>query len=229
MNDTKIRGVLFDMDGVILDSESASQVNLIRIVREAGYDMDIALHDSLLGYNFADAGVMLRRHFGQQFPWEEILVRFKQATIESVLAGEIPLKEGAVSCIDGLRRRGIRTALATSSDRVCIDNYRQRYPIFRDGFDFIVCGDEVEHSKPEPDIYQIAAKGIGLETGACIGVEDSFLGLKSLRAAGVESVMIPDVVPFSDRFAPYVRFKLNSLNELCTLIDRLNLGGRVRC
>ena len=80
-------------------------------------------------------------------------------------------------------------------------------------------------SKPCTDIYLEAAHRLGLEPGECLGVEDSRNGLRSLTAAGCVSVMIPDLLPYDDSLAPYVKHRLSDLGQLCALADRPQSGG----
>ena len=126
------------------------------------------------------------------------------------------------ACMQGLKARGIKIALATSTQRPVVECYLQNTPELRDVFDATVCGIEVPNGKPAPDIYQEAARRVGLTPEECVGIEDSRNGLRSLRAAGVHSVMIPDLLPFSVELTPYVDTCLDSLSDLCPLIDRLN-------
>lgn len=88
--------------------------------------------------------------------------------------------------------------------------------------DATVCGDEIAHGKPAPDIYLAAAEALALRPEACLGVEDSANGLKALNAAGVPGVMIPDLVPYGEIFHGMVSHVLPSLLELPPLIKRLN-------
>ena len=86
-------------------------------------------------------------------------------------------------------------------------------------FDVIVTGDRVAHGKPAPDIYLRAAELLQLAPAECAGVEDSLNGVKAVRAAGMRSVMIPDLLPYGPDFAPYVDVRLNSLHELLGALE----------
>ena len=140
----------------------------------------------------------------------------------------LPTKKGLAECLTGLRARSLRLALATSTDRTIVERYVQATPAMQNAFDVMICGPEGGRSKPAPDIYLEAARRLGLEPGECLGVEDSRNGLRSLTAAGCVSVMIPDLLPYDDSLAPYVKHRLSDLGQLCTLADRLNLEARAR-
>lgn len=223
-----IRGVLFDMDGVLLDSERQGKGYLMGASEKLGYPMTEDNFNHLLGLTHAASRAYLTGVFGPGYPYDGVYGAFHQRLLEDASSGQLPVKKGVAECFRGLKERGIRTALATSSPREVVEQYIAGTPALQNVLDEIVCGPEVAHSKPEPDIYLKAARRLGLIPAECIGVEDSRAGVRSLRAAGVLSVMVPDLVPFGPDEAPFVDHCLPDLTCLCTLIDRVNLGAALR-
>ena len=222
-----IRGVLFDMDGVLLDSERLGREMFLDYCARIGYPQaDEALYDAMLGCTREASCRILLDTLGPDFPAAESQHAFSSGIVQAASEGRLPVKRGMEECMQGLKARGIRIALATSTARSVVEGYIAHIPQMQDVFDAMVCGGEAGRSKPAPDIYLEAARRIGVPVENCIGVEDSFNGLKSLAAAGCVSVMIPDLLPYGERVAPYVKYKLEHLGQLCGLIDRLNLGGR---
>ncbi|MDD3336282.1 MAG: HAD family phosphatase [Eubacteriales bacterium] len=217
-----IRGVLFDMDGVLLDTERLGSQLLPKVLEEMGYSSPEGLYLRLLGVNQHLGGQIYREVFGDDFPQAEANRRFFQRLMEVAAAGALPPKPGLSRCMEGLRARGIPCALATSSERTVVELYQRAVPALQNCFDATICGVEVPNGKPAPDIYLLAAKKLKLAPSECLGVEDSRNGLKSLRAAGCYSLMIPDLLPFDESLAPYVDRVLDSLDEVCGLVDRLN-------
>jgi len=219
-----IRGVLFDMDGVLFDTEALGRELMPKAARAYGKEMDHALYHRLLGVNEHLGRQILQEVYGEDFPYDPFHDRFLQYFWDIASEGALPRKPGLESCMQGLKRRGIRIALATSTRRPVVEHYIRHTPELQGVFDATVCGIEVPRGKPEPDIYLEAARLLGLRPEECVGVEDSRNGLRSLRAAGVLSVMIPDLLPFSDELAPYVDHVLPDLNALCPFVDGVNGG-----
>jgi HAD superfamily hydrolase (TIGR01509 family) len=216
-----IKGCLFDMDGVLLDTERLGMALLPQIAARHGYDISPSLFLSTLGMDDALTKRFLEDALGSEYPSELITGEYLDAFLCHARAGTLPRKEGLTQCLEGLKARGIRLALATSTERSVVEVYFRGVPELCGAFDAVVCGSEAARSKPEPDIYLLAAEKLGLDPGECIGVEDSRNGLKSLTAAGIRSVMIPDLLPYDESFQEIVTWVLPSLAGLCPLVDRL--------
>lgn len=217
-----IRGVLFDMDGVLFDTETLGQELMPRAAAAYGKQMDKELYFRLLGVNEHLSRKILLEEYGSDFPFDAFHNAFLDYFLQIARAGQLPRKPGLAACMEGLKERGMKIALATSTQRPVVECYLSHTPELRECFDATVCGIEVPNGKPAPDIYRKAAEKLGLLPEECVGVEDSRNGVKSLRSAGCHSVMIPDLLPFSEELAPYVDSCLTGLDQLCALIDRLN-------
>ena len=208
-----IRGVIFDMDGVIFDSERAGT----RMLREAAMELGLPMTQEqvmqLLGCNNEKCRAAIQRWFGDQVDYEQVEKRWTELTFEHVEKHGMPLKKGMPHVLQALKAKGIKTALATSNEPVVVNFYFEHAGI--DGLlDEIVTGSQVAHSKPAPDIYLEAARRLGLKPEECVGVEDSVNGVKAIRAAGMTSVMVPDMKPYTEELAPYVDLLLEDLDQL---------------
>lgn len=218
-----IKGVLFDMDGVILDSERLGREIYIRKCHEMGYpQMNEAIFVTLLGKTRDEDRRLMKAALGENFPFDEMYDAYREELYLCATRGELPLKAGVKECFDGLKKRGVKIALATSTARPMVENYQKYIPEMRDVFDFMVCGAEAGRSKPAPDVFLKAAAGLGLDIHECLGVEDSVAGLQSQTAAGCVRVLVPDLLPCDERFDGLWDHCLPTLHELCALIDRLD-------
>lgn len=218
-----IKGVLFDMDGVILDSERLGRDIYITSCHKLGYSqMNDAIFVTLLGKTRDEDRRLMKAALGEDFPFDEMYDAYREELAACAMRGELPCKAGVKECFEGLKQRGIKIALATSTARPMVENYQKHIPEMRDVFDFMVCGAEAGRSKPAPDVFLKAAAGLGLNIHDCLGVEDSVAGLQSQTAAGCTRVLVPDLLPCDERFQGLYDHCLPTLHGLCGLIDRLN-------
>ena len=217
-----IQGCLFDMDGVLLDSERFGMAIFPKIAASHGYQFPPELYLKMLGLDPETSKKIVQQVIGADFPHTTAMMELFEALLLHAESGTLPLKPGLSACLQGLKARGLRLALVTSTRRDVVLRYLKAIPEFHNAFDAVACGSDVAQSKPAPDIFLLAAKALGLSPAECIGIEDSRNGLKSLRAAGIPAVMIPDLLPCDDSFAGLVDWKLDSLAELCPLVDKLN-------
>ena len=148
-----IRGVLFDMDGVLLDTERLGSRLFEQACARRGYAVPEKLYLSLLGCT-AQAGFdVLHEAFGPDFPCQAVMDEVHQGIFHTAVTTGLPTKKGLAECLTGLRARSLRLALATSTDRAIVERYVQATPAMQNAFDVMICGPEGGRSKPEPDIY----------------------------------------------------------------------------
>ena len=218
----KIRGILFDMDGVILETERLGRTIYIEECHKRGYpQMDEAMYQNLLGLTREADCAFLKNAYGEDFPFDEVYDTYRDRLHALAPAGKLPCRPCVAECFKGLKERGLLIALATSTSRPIVESYIQHIPEMQNVFDASVCGGEVPRSKPAPDIYLEAAKRLGLRPEECLGVEDSPNGLKAITASGARSVFVPDLLPYQDFMAGTVNYEIEHLGRLCELIDRL--------
>jgi HAD superfamily hydrolase (TIGR01509 family) len=154
---------------------------------------------------------------GRDFPYEKMIERWTELMYEDMAINGIPQKPGIQELLGVLKEKGIKTAVATSNNRSIVENYMEMAGL-TNSFDAVVCGDSIQKSKPAPDIYLYAAEKLGAEPSKCMGVEDSVNGVKSVRAAGMVCVMVPDLIPFTIELSPYVDHCVPTLKDIIPLL-----------
>lgn len=190
-----LKGVIFDMDGVLFDTERLTLEGWRLAARQAGYPLDDAVVLSTNGISEADTRLTFLRHYGEAYPYDALRAEMKRYK-DGCLAQGVPVKPGVQRLLQALRGQGIRTAVASSNDRVHVTDYLQRTGLLLQ-MDAFVCADMVRQAKPAPDVYLRAAEELGLPPETCIAIEDAPPGLVAARCAGCIPVMIPDLIPAS--------------------------------
>lgn len=185
------RGALFDMDGLLIDNEWMYQHFWIQALKEAGFEMTLDTALGLRALTGKNAIAWFEERYGAGFPYYETRARRRELMADYIREHGLVLKKGAKECLEFLKENGFKICLATSSDREKAKGYLKITGIL-EYFDDMVCGDEVENGKPEPDIFIEAAKKIGLSPRECFAFEDSPNGIRAALAAGCQAVMIPD-------------------------------------
>ena len=189
-----VQGVIFDMDGLMLDSQRLATDAWTRAVASLGYHLTEALNLQLLGRTPRDSDAILRAAFGVDFPVDAARDVARQLFRDLTPARGIPVKPGLGALLDFLEARDVRTAVATSSSRAACVRHLQHANLLQ-RFAVLVCGDEVTSGKPAPEIFLTAASLLGIRPEACVVLEDSFAGIRAAHAAGMIPVMVPDLHP----------------------------------
>jgi len=186
--------VIFDMDGLMLDTEPLAARAWGEAAAALGVEFDMALALSMVGRNFGDCTAMVRAHYRANYPVDALLGRW-HATYDAIVEREgLRLKPGVNELLDWLEANAIPRAVATSTRR---DRARAKLartsllPRFQD----LVGGDEVARGKPAPDIYAEAARRLGADPSQCLVLEDSEPGVRGALAAGMTLIMVPDLLP----------------------------------
>ncbi len=189
-----IRAVIFDLDGVILDSQRLATDAWTRAVATFGYRLTADLNLQLIGRNARDSDAILRAALGADFPVDAVRQTARQFFSDLTQERGIPVKPGVEALLSFLEARAVRTAVATSSSRAGCARHLQRANLLQ-RFAVLVCGDEVKEGKPSPEIFLTAARLLGTSPEACIVLEDSFTGIRAAHAAGMIPIMVPDLLP----------------------------------
>jgi HAD superfamily hydrolase (TIGR01509 family) len=187
--------VLFDMDGLLIDSEPLWTIAEVELIKTLGGEWTDEVKAAVVGTRIdAAMAVILEWYDAPRSPAEvTAAVGFLLGRMVELFRDELPLMPGAIELVDGVRRAGARTALVTSSYRVLLDAAVDS--IGADRFDVTIAGDEVRHGKPDPEPYLLACKRLGVDPTAAVVVEDAMSGVRSGEAAGCTVVAVPHVAP----------------------------------
>ncbi len=213
-----VKAVIFDMDGTLIDTESISIIAWERAAEQRGLDIPEQLFYDFIGITRPAALEMLSAQLGSMEASEDVFELHK--VIEDELYPEmLVLKPGAAELIRSLHERGIKLALATSTRTKQMHDKFDRFDLLQ-FFDAVVCGDELERSKPNPDIFLLAASRLGVDPAECAVVEDSFNGVRAGSAAGMYTVMVPDLVQPDEEISSLAREIVESLADVETTLER---------
>jgi len=185
-------GVIFDMDGLMLDTEAPAIPLWAKAARPYGYDISPAVVLRTIGIDTEGSGRIFTGEYGADFPFESVRDDFRLLLMEEFDKG-ITQKPGLGFLLDRLDSLGIPLAVATSTRRESALWKLQKGGI-EGRFAAMVCGDEIKRGKPAPDIFLLAAEKLGKKPSDCVGFEDSSPGLRGLYDAGIRSVFVKDLV-----------------------------------
>ncbi len=218
MSVPQIQAVVFDVDGVLFDTERVSQNSWLSVSAEMGWPQVGQRYLEFVGQSRSDILQKMLDLFGPDFPREEFLQSCSARSMAWSDRNGIPLKPGVHEILEFLKERQVPTALATSTSHQRTLYRMERTDLGR-YFKTITTGDHVTHSKPHPEIYQLACESLGVAPEHALAVEDSRNGILSACAAGMPTVMIPDLIPLSPELEGLIWKKCDSLMELRTVLE----------
>jgi HAD superfamily hydrolase (TIGR01509 family) len=210
--------VIFDMDGLLLDSERVYE----RVWSDSMAAVGVALsHENfitLIGRGRAGALVQIKRLYGDAVDTERLAVELQNREGDYFSVAPVPLRPGVLELLSVLDTLRLPRCIATSTRRAMAEE-RLGSAAIRDRFSFLVCGDEVKQSKPAPDIFLKAAAELGAEPGTIMVLEDSENGIRAAAAAGMIPVMVPDLIQPSDSIRALCAKVATSLHEVASLLE----------
>lgn len=216
-----IKGIVFDMDGLMFDTERISADGWAFAGKQVGFHITEDTLKKTLGLNIEGTKRVLCDELGEAFDFSaarEMKVDYMTSHIEK---NGIPMKPGLIELLDFLTTNQYRITVATSTERERAQYYFRKAGISK-YFDQIVCGDMIERGKPAPDIYLKACEIIGLDSGECLALEDSPMGILSAYRAGMKPVMIPDLLQPDEETGSLLFAKLPTLRDVIGFLSEQN-------
>lgn len=220
-NKRRVEGVLFDMDGVVLDTETLYTRFWIEAAQAFGYNMTWEQSLGMRSLNRERGQIYLEKCFGKGIDYMQL----RQERIKRMSAyideNSVEPKEGIYEILNYLKVHSIPCAITTSSPQQRIKNHLSPLGLY-EKFDKICSGYEVKNGKPAPDIYLYGADKIGVNPENCIAVEDSPTGIESAYRANCMSVIVPDLDEPNEKTLEMSFAKADTLKDLCAMIDEIN-------
>ncbi len=205
--------VVFDMDGVIFDSERGMMGCWLELAEEYGIrDME-KTYLACIGSNGARTKRIVRDAYGEDFPFDAFAQEASRRYHERFDGGRLPLKPGVPEILEFLERSGKRIALASSTRRQTVED-QLRWANIRSYFGAVITGDMVEKSKPEPDIFLRACEEICTAPRRTYAIEDSFNGIRAAAAGKLRPLMVPDILPADGEMRRLAEAVLGSLTDV---------------
>lgn len=206
------QAVIFDMDGTILDTESVFRTIVFEVCAELGFEMTDAVHMGMVGSSHETTNKLLVDTYGMAFPYTLFDERCRFIMGERSHGG-VPVKRGAREFLTELHDRKIPMAIATSSRQPHAHKHLGAAGLL-DLFDTVVTRDDVINPKPHPEPYLTAARRLGVDPLACLALEDSHTGVRAAHAAGMQTIMVPDLVHPSEEIRELGIAILESLDHV---------------
>ena len=216
-NVRSVKGVLFDMDGVVLDTEKLYARFWAEAAQALGYPMTYAQALGMRSLNAKAGQEKLESYFGPGVSRAQM--RDKRVELMDAFVAEygVEPKPGIFQLLDHLQTRGIPAAITTSSPKERVEQYLKPLGLYH-RFHKICTGYEVKQGKPAPDIYLYGAESLGLRPEDCLAIEDSPAGIESAYRAGCMAVLVPDLDGATEEMEKKLFAQADSLADLIGLV-----------
>ena len=210
-------GVIFDMDGLMVDTERIARIAWQEASRAAGYEMSDTVFALMIGRSKRDSGELMRTHLGPGFDFEKTHAATGVLFEEIVECDGLPLKPGVRELLDDLSARQIPLGVATSTRNPVAAQRLEQVDLLR-YFSVLVTGDQVTRGKPSPDIYLEAVRQLKIDAATSFALEDSHAGVRSAHAAGLKVIMVPDLLAPTTEIAALTHAIAKSLHNVRALL-----------
>ena len=207
------KAVIFDMDGVIFDTEKVYLDIWTEVFEKYGYKMTKELYVTVMGTGRKNVIKTFLENFGDDLPIEKMYEEKDNQLFYRIENQGIPLKEGVKELFSMLKEKDYKIALATSAKKERVEK-QIKDKWLKESFDAIVCGDDVEKGKPSPDIFLKAAKEIDVEPENCFVVEDSPAGIKAAFSGGMKGIHVEDLKVADEDILKYCEKNFKNLQEI---------------
>jgi len=213
-----VKAVVFDMDGLLVDSETVYCEALTSQAAAMGHDLPLEVMKRMIGHTWAGSAQVLRDHFGADFDTE----RLRDGSVErfyELAKAEIALKTGVLELLDHLDAAGLPRAIATSSRPVDVAHHLSTHGL-SERFHAVIAQGGYARGKPHPDPYLKAAEALGVPPVDCLALEDSHNGVRAAAGAGMMTIMVPDMLDPTEEMRSLCVRIARDLHEVRELLER---------
>jgi HAD superfamily hydrolase (TIGR01509 family) len=208
--------IVFDMDGLLFDTEALYQEAILVAAAEGGHDVTSGIFSRTVGLPWPQTRSLLLGHFGNAFPADEFVAAWVRH-FDVLASTRLSLKPGAIELLDTLEDLRLPRAIATSSAHQTVQRHLTAHDLVGRFHEIVGHGD-YECGKPARDPFLKAAERLRVEPGLCLALEDSFSGVRSASSAGMMTVMVPDLLEPTDEIRELCSFVARDLHEVRGLI-----------
>lgn len=221
-----MQAVIFDMDGLMIDSERLIHQAMIYAGEKLGVNGIDKVSFSTIGTNAVRTRRIYIENYGGNFQFDEAM-RLKHEYLDKIIFGEgFPPKKGLYNLLDFLKSNNFKLGVASSTREEMVMLALSKINV-TDYFDTIICGDKVKKSKPDPEIFLETAQQLGVNPCECYVLEDSFNGIKAGYSAGMKTVMVPDMIPPNAEILSMVWRCAESLDDVIEIIKNDCSGEKI--
>ena len=208
--------VIFDLDGLLFDTESLYQEAIMAAADDVGQEMTPAIFHSMIGRPWLLTRAFLVEHYGSSFPVDEFRAAWNRH-FDVIVKTRLALKPGVLELLDALDTLGLPRGIATSSSHKTVQHHLGAHDL-GDRFHHIVASGDYAAGKPAPDPYLLAAERLGVEPHLCVALEDSHNGVRSAAAAGMMTSMVPALLEATDEIRGLCTFVVRDLHMVRDLL-----------
>ncbi len=212
-----IKGLIFDMDGLLIDTEKLSFEALVRDCKERGFELTLEQFLGIRSLPVPKCEEKFKGYFGEDFDFKDSFEKHYIYMNEHIDKYGVPMKKGADSILKFAKERGLLIALATSTPLEIAKEYLISLGLW-DYFDKVQSAANIKHGKPAPDVYLAASSLLGLDPCECMAFEDSPNGVRSASSAGCITVMVPDLSLPDEELQNLIYASVTDLDEAVELI-----------
>ncbi len=214
-----MKAVVFDMDGVLFNTEIVCMKAWMAVAERRGLSGMEEIFNQVIGLNANDSRLIVLKAYGEDFDYPGFRQEAAEFFQKDIRENGLPVKPGVPEILEWLKGSGYKVGLASSTRSESVLSHLKQAEM-EDYFSVVVTGDMIEHSKPRPDIYLLACSRLGVEPEQAYAIEDSPNGVRSAHAAGMWTIMVPDMIAPDEEMRRLSRVILKDMTEVMAYLQQ---------